>query len=342
MKVGSKIQVSKTTITNALLALLGLLFLYMAFRNQDPAALWEQLQQVNYWWGLPVLATTIFNHLMRAARWRLLINTIKPNTAFSATFLSLMTGYLVNLAVPRLGEISRCLSLYKTQKVPVPAALGTVVTERAIDILMLAIVLLSVVFLQFGLMINLYQTHLAPVLHPAIAAFQFSGLWLLALLLFILMIAASIWLVVVFLKENVIYQKFRHFLANLWKGIFSIVRLPQKGLFLILTAGIWFTYLFMTWLWFYSLPQTAHLSFSVAWALLAIGGVGRSLPIQGGGLGAYHFLVAQTLLVFGVAELYGTTLAIVIHAFQMLFYLLAGSLSALYISLARKSRSATL
>jgi glycosyltransferase 2 family protein len=94
-------------------------------------------QQANKGWLLAMAAIAVISHVVRAERWRMLLVPTGHTTKLSYSFLSLMVGYLVNLVIPRGGEVSRCYNLYKLDGTPVEMSFGTVVVERIIDLLCL-------------------------------------------------------------------------------------------------------------------------------------------------------------------------------------------------------------
>ncbi len=317
----------KKILLNLAFFLLGLFLLYVAFRNQDLSEVWSQIQQMHYGWIALIVFISLLNQLVRVARWQLLTQAIKMPIYFWSLFWALMFGFFVNLAVPRLGEFSRCLILKRHEKAEFTSLLGTVVSERAVDVLCLLGVIFLALALQFDLLFDFLYTYLGLPL----GALLWKRQWLLGLLLALFLLScASLW----WQRQQIVRSRFGRsalsFLLKLWKGVQSIWIMPQKALFLGYTFLIWFTYFLMTYLWFFTLPATAHLGAIEGLSLLAIGSVARLAPTQGGGLGAYQLLVSKGLLLFGIAELYGIALAIVIHSTQILITLVLGLFSLLY------------
>lgn len=313
----------KDALVYGITLLLGIFLFYFAFRNQSVSELWYEIKKVNYWWSVPVFFTTLLNHWMRAYRWKLLITTYHAlPLRLSQVFLALMIGYFVNIAIPRLGEISRCATLKKTENVAFIPTLGSVITERLLDIFSLLLVVILVTFWQFEQLFTFLNTQ---ILQPIAAVLpSYTAYYVI----FILSVAALLSAIVFMLRKK-IPQVLQSLFSELLTGLKSLFQLNANHFVqtILLTLGLWATYWLMSYLWFHSVEETAHLGIEVAFALLAVGSLARSVPIQGGGMGAYHFLASQLLLVYGVATLHGLTLVTVIHAFQTIFYLLAGGIS---------------
>ncbi|NLK54889.1 MAG: flippase-like domain-containing protein, partial [Bacteroidales bacterium] len=113
----------------------GILLLWIAFRTVDFESLRESLIGASYEWLIVSVLFGLIAYLSRARRWVILINPLGHNPGFWNTFHSMMTGYLANLVLPRIGEITRCVTLGKKENIPVDQLIGTVVLERTIDLL---------------------------------------------------------------------------------------------------------------------------------------------------------------------------------------------------------------
>lgn len=294
---------------------------YLALRKQNFTEIFRQLQQADYSWAWLVLVVTIFNHIIRAKRWQLLLQPTGHSVSFTHAFWAMLFGYFVSLGVPRLGELSRCLVLNRKENTPVETALGTVITERVIDILCLLILVVAVAFLQRDLFEAIFRKEIFPPLQSLWANQRntIGGF---------LMFLGILFLIAVFLRRKLEkvagFQWIRRFLQKLWQGASSVFHVRQQGLFWLYTALIWLGYFYMTYGWFFSLKTTNSLDATAGFAMLVVGSLGKSVPIQGGGFGAYHFLITQTLVYFGVASMHGFVLATIIHGFQTIFYLVAG------------------
>jgi len=327
----------KKRLINLFFWLLGIILLWLAFRGQDLTLIIKELQKVDYRWGALVLLATLVGHLSRALRWKLLLTPLKEDskntesTSFKPISLwnvwwAMMFGYLVNLGIPRLGELSRCVAIQRSEKLNFESIIGTVVAERAIDLCCLFLLILFTFFYQYSIAATFFQENIFTPFQQLLTAKK----WMLYGLI-ILGIAglAILWL---FWKKNW-FTGLRRFIIGVLAGLTSIYQMPHKWLFLIHTIFIWIAYFLMTYGWFFAIPATRHLGFQAGLFLLVVGSIGKSVPIQGGGLGAYHFLVTKGLSLppFLIAATPALTLATVIHLAQTVFYLVVGGIAAIVV-----------
>jgi uncharacterized membrane protein YbhN (UPF0104 family) len=325
---------SKKHFINILFFLLGVVLLWLAFRGQNFAQIIEELKKVNYNWGWAVLLVSLLGHVSRAMRWKLLLDPLKPATEQKISTINvwwaLMFGYLVNLGVPRLGEISRCVAVRRSENISFEAALGTVVAERAIDIFCLFVLLVFTFFYQFDIAATFLTQYVFTPLRTLVLQKQ-NALYLLAAIGAVLLVV--LWLLWQMLIKHQWFLKIRKFVAEVFKGLLSIRYMRHPWSFLGHTVLIWVCYFFMTYCWFFAIPATQSLGIQGGLFLLALGSVGKSIPIQGGGMGAYHFLITKGLSLspFLIAATPALTLATVIHLAQTLFYLLVGSIAAVVV-----------
>lgn len=135
----------------------GLLLMYFAFKGIDLENFWHNLKQANFLWVILALILALTSHLVRAYRWNLLIEPIGYKPRLLYTFYAVLIGYLANLAFPRIGEVTRCASLNRSDKIPLDSLLGTVIAERAIDLVSLVVLLMAVFLIRvefYGKFIN--------------------------------------------------------------------------------------------------------------------------------------------------------------------------------------------
>ncbi len=312
---------------------LGISLLYLAFKNQNLSEIWETLRQADFKWLFIILIISIFNHISRVVRWIVLIEPLGFKPKLGNAFLALMAGYLTSYAIPRLGEVTRVLAVSKTDQIPAKPLFGTVITERIIDISCLFLVLILAIAVEFDTLSNFYlreiHTELSLVLQQKAIALQTTALVLAVVGLSSLVAIFVYWKR---LSNRKWFRKVAQFLQQIWLGISSVFRLKKNGWFFAHTLFIWITYYLMTYLWFFSFEETSNLSWQAGLSMMVIGSFGRSLPIQGGGMGAYHYLFQQGIMLYGVSSVYGATLAIMIHGLQTLYYLFVGGCCLLVLS----------
>lgn len=317
---------------------LGIGLLWLSFHKLNMSEVYKEIENADYYWLALSLVVTIFAHMFRAARWNLLIGSLNYKTRLSTTFYSLMIGYMVNLAVPRLGELVRCGILSKKENIPFNVLFGTVISERIFDL----IVLLTLIFLVIIFQLNL----LAEFLHRFFGPFVkivFMNIWILVL--FFVSLLVAIIFAYLYLKSNkekfkskAFYRKFHDFSIGLIEGVKTIKYLRQKGLFLIYTFFIWFLYTMMIYVALFMLKETSNLNFIAALTILAIGSLGIVAPVPGG-IGAYHFIVKSVLVeIYHINADAAISFATITHAGQTLLNIVVGGLGYLIITLTKNQK----
>ena len=92
--------------------------LYLAFKDISLSKLAEDFRNAKYSWVVLSLFIGLLSHIIRAYRWNLLIRPLGYKPGLLNSYFAVTIGYLANFAFPRLGEVTRCASLSKTEKIP--------------------------------------------------------------------------------------------------------------------------------------------------------------------------------------------------------------------------------
>jgi glycosyltransferase 2 family protein len=271
-------------------------------------------------------AIGILSHYLRAVRWKLLLHPLGHPTHTFNSFLSVMVGYFVNLAIPRGGELSRCYNLYKLDHTPVNESFGTVVAERVIDLLFL--------LTMIGLALTVEWAHLLLVfeeIKPLLLGDEPRVSWIalgIALGLVGICLAALVWGLraqstrMISLREKVV-----SFLVGLRNGLLVVFRLRKKGLFIFYSLGIWVLYFLMSYTVLLAFPETSSLGLAAALSIFVIGGIAMALPLPGGA-GSYHVLVPLGLvMLYQIKEDQAVAFTVIFHGWQTLLLILFGVIS---------------
>lgn len=302
---------------------IGVILLWLTFRNQSFGSVFDKVKEANWYWMALSVVLSILALISRAMRWKQLIQSLGYEPRLKSTFNALMFGYLANLAIPRLGEVSRCGSLGKTEKIPFDKLFGTVILERLSDVLMLLLSIIVVAFLEFdhiGGFMN--TTFFIPLLEKMQSAtsliFTFIGLAIIGVF----------GLVYLFKMQNAptFIVKARKLIKGFGEGFASIAKLENKLLFVGHTFFIWIMYWLMTYSCFFALNTTSGLDLMAGLFIMVIGGIGMTAPVQGG-IGAYHLLVSKALLIYGLSEMDGIVFATLVHITQTLLLIVLGGAS---------------
>ncbi|MBA3704392.1 MAG: flippase-like domain-containing protein [Bacteroidetes bacterium] len=303
-----------------LLLFIGLYLSWLFFNGLNINELTQTIRTGNFSWFYLVMLVSVLVYVIRVLRWQMLIRATGHETPFLTAFSALSIGYFVNFAVPRLGEITRCLSVKKYSDIPFMKLLGTVIVERVVDIISLLIVLLLTILLQFNQTIEFFRENVFHPLYNGIIVKIINGNnTLLITAMITIMLAAFL---LFYFRKYTIKRSPKiilQFIKSFKDGLVSITKLERKKTFVLYTFLIWVCYFLMTYFWFFVFKETSVLGWGACLTILSIGTVGRSIPIQGGGMGAYHFLVQQVVVLYGIGGLLGKTLATLIHAGQTFF-----------------------
>jgi hypothetical protein len=316
---------------------LGILLLYFAFRGVAFDELAKILQKVNFWWiGLSLLFAFI-SFFSRARRWMLLIEPLGFKPSFKNTYHSLMVGYISNFALPRLGELTRCVTLGNREKIPVDSLIGTVIVERVVDLLMLMLILLVLLFSwmdKFGAFFG--EQVYGPLQQKFTEVFGGTLMLWLILAVSILLIILLIYLFRKKLARFSLIRKIKDILIGVLGGLKTIYRMKRKWEFLLHSVLIWSLYIMMTWVVVFALEELSGLSFIDGMFLLVIGGLGMSAPVTAG-FGAYHWITSRGLMfVYDFSLETGSAYAILAHESNSLLTILLGAISYIVLMLSRK------
>lgn len=311
-------------ITYIILLSLGILLLWLCFRKIEFSQVIIYVKTAKYSWMLLSLVCLAISLFFRALRWNILIESLGYKTRVSTTYESVLIAYFANTVFPRLGEVTRCGTLTKKENIPFDKSLGTVISERVLDLVVLFVMALLVILFQWNLLGSLITSWLNPLIEKIVNNAVLGTLIIVA--------AIALFAAIIFifkkkkhlLSQNRLYQK----IASMWNGfvdgIKSIFTMKKKGLFIIYTLLIWGFYVVMTWLPFYMLPETSHLGLTEAVTLLGLATLGVVAPVPGG-MGVYHFIGILLLNGFyGISESAAVSFVTINHTSQMIFYLVTG------------------
>jgi uncharacterized protein (TIRG00374 family) len=319
-------------------AALAAFFVWLSLKDMDSQK-WGQLKdalhRADYWLLVPVLLLLLWSHWLRALRWRMLIEPMGYKVHRMNTFLGVMIGYFVNLGAPRLGEVIKCTILARYEKIPADKLVGTIVAERAFDVICLLTVFGLTLIFQFDVIHSLMGGKFDALFHNAKGQ---TSYWKILVILAVLAVAffTAKWVLRRYGHIGVI-QKIKGIFVNIWHGLTSVRLVKNKPLFFVYTVGIWCLYLLSTWFGFFAIDATRHLSLIDALSVLAMGSIG--MIVSPGGIGAYALLVQSTVAFYNVPSLpYGQALGWLLWFGQFLSFVLFGTASFILLPRINKKR----
>lgn len=305
---------------------LGVFFAWLSLKNLNKEKMDQiraALKDAKHWLIIPVFVMLFTGHLVRALRWKLLMEPMGYQPSTANTFFAVMIGYLTNQAVPRLGEVLKCTVLARYEKIPADKLIGTIIIERIIDALTLLIV--------FGVTI-IIQPHLYSEMMDALfnskqkpGEKHIAG-WVIALIvLAVILITLMIWMVVKKKTTADVKNLARMIGQRIMMGISSVRQLKKRGLFLFYTLTLWSIYLFGGYIGFMALQDTQHFGIREAFTVLSAGSIG--MIASPGGIGAYAYLLQQTMQVYGLSEVIALAFGWILWMAQTAVILLGGIIS---------------
>lgn len=312
----------KNTVKFCLFLVVSVFLFWLVYRDQNWGELMKVLREdVDYTWVGVACVMGIASHMSRALRWQLLAESMGYRIRFWNSFMGVMIGYFANLAIPRMGEFTRCGVVSKYEKVPFSNLLGTVVTERVIDMIILLALTLTVVATQFK-QVGIFLDHNPEIKSNLVNLFHSS--WMLLIAAVVAVGAVLLWKF--FLKKR-LRGRIRSFLEGLKDGLLTVRNVRHKGLFIMYSLFIWLMYFLMFYVCFFCFEFTSHLSLLVGLTCFVLASYGMVAPVQGG-IGAWHFMVIASLLIYlpntpGIEEM-AKIFALLTHSSMTLLYIVVG------------------
>ncbi len=318
------------TIQFVFFLLVGLVLLYFAFKGIDLNALMLQIRQANYAWVALSVVCAVLALVFRAYRWRLLIEPLDEHPKVSHIFHAINIGYLANFVFPRIGEITRCGILNRTDRIPVDRLFGTVIVERIFDMLMTVFMLCLILLLRFDVVGNfIMQNILLPLADKMPGIFGMS----IIVLILVLIVVAFVVFYKIFrtqLAKIGALRKMKDLLSGIVKGIKSVYRIRNFGLFVALNFLVFGMYFLQTYIMFFALSSTSSLGLGDALFVLVLSSLSFVIPVQGG-IGAYHWIVSMGLTIFGLTREQGMVYATISHSVTSIVLILLGACSLFFV-----------
>ncbi|MBQ9677760.1 MAG: flippase-like domain-containing protein [Prevotella sp.] len=298
--------------------LLGGAILYWMYRGEG----WQQIRHVmtdemDWTWMLLSFPFGILAQMFRGWRWGQSLEPVGEHPRSSVSIHAIFLSYAASLVIPRVGEFTRCGVLRRYDNVSFPKALGTVVTERAIDSLLVMGITAIVLLLEmstFGTFFRKTGTNLHTILH----GFSWMGYLVVAIC-----VVAILILLHFLLRKLSIYNKVRATLSSIWQGVISLRNVRNVPLFVCFTLGIWVSYFLHYYLTFFCFDFTADLGLGCALVTFIVGSIAVIVPTPNGA-GPWHFAVKTMLILYGVADEHALYFVLIVHTVQTMLVILLG------------------
>lgn len=323
------------SIKIALPLLLGGIILWWMYRGFDFRRVIHVLTSGMDWtWMLLSLPFGVLAQAMRGWRWQQTLEPVGERPRMKVSVLSIFLSYGASLVVPRIGEFTRCGVLTRWDGVSFPKALGTVVTERAIDTLLVAFICLGTLLWQMPVFAHFFSTT-GTSLTGFVSQFTTEG-WIVTIVCLLALVALG----VVFLRQLAVYKKVKDIVRGLWQGIVSLKDVRNLPLFLFYTIGIWLSYFLHFYLTFFCFEATRSLGLAAAAVTFVVGSIAVIVPTPNGA-GPWHFAVKTMLILYGVAESAALDYVLIVHTIQTLLVALLGIYAWMHLSFIGKTQKSS-
>jgi uncharacterized protein (TIRG00374 family) len=311
-------------LVNLIFLLLALLLLWLIIQKVDLRTSLKALTGANISWLFGASCVTLLAHFLRAFRWNYLLQPLGYRMNNLRSFLAVLSGYLVNAGTSRGGELVRCAMLSRSERIPVAFLLGTVITERIVDVLLLGLMFSAALLFEFKYLFGYVQEH---IWQPVYGKLGTSGIIVMALAGLVLCALAIFFLA---RKKNKNKEtEGEGLVQKLLSGLRSILLLQQPLLFVLSSMGIWLCYALSAWMLMQALPATAHLWPTAGLSIVLFSAIGISIPAPAG-LGIVFPIAHGIAQVYGIAEQDAANYALLNLAFNNILILITGGIAYLW------------
>lgn len=306
---------------------LTVLLMYLVMKGIDFKRIIADLKNANYFWVVLSMFIGLVAYVARAYRWNLLIEPLGFRPSVTNSYHAVAVGYIANIALPRLGEFSKCVSLNRTNRIPVDSLVGTILIERAIDMVTLMFLLLIIFigkFETFGRFIS--GKIFIPLYEKSSNLLQQSSTLIITGVAVLLVLIV---LIIIFRRQLAkihLLRKIRKIIIGILGGLKTVYKMRKRWQFFTATFVIWLCYFLMTYLIFFTIPETSGLTAIDGLFILVIGSFGMVVPVQGG-FGAYHGMLILGLSIYGISNDKAFVYAVLSHESQTLMVIIAGAIS---------------
>lgn len=315
---------------------LGIFLLWLTLRKSDWNAILQDLSDAEYIYLLPATLMLLVSHFIRGLRWKILMEPLgyKPSTI--NTFLAVMIGYWANLAVPRLGEILKCTILARYEKVPADKLVGTIVAERAFDVVSLLVIFFITIFIQYDIIGDFTARTLGSFFSSGAGGLSMVKVGI-AIGVVILLVAVTVFILKKY-REHKLIIKIRTIMKGIWQGLISVRYIRNKGLFFLYTALIWALYLLSTYMGFFAMRDMSQYGIKAAFSALSFGSLGMIIPSPGG-IGSFQYAVQQVMVLYGITPEKGLSLGMLIWIAQTGIIIIFGTICFLLLPIINKHKN---
>jgi len=298
-------------------------YVYSGFTEQQLVELEGHFKNADYGFVILAVSFSIFSHISRAYRWSYMLEPLGYKPKLANNFMTIAVAYLMNLGIPKSGEITRGVLISRYEGVPFEKGFGTIISERVVDLIFLLAFTILAVSLKFDILYN-YITGLIPIQKLVII----SIVGIIALVI--------TWLLLKYLKFPFI-KKIKKFVSGLKDGVLSIWTMKKKGAFLFHTFLIWGLYILSFYMATLALKDISGIAFGTLIITFVVGSF--TFAFTNSGIGYYPLAVAGILLLFGIEKTVGTAFGWIVWTSNIASILLLGVSSLITLPIYNKNKA---
>lgn len=306
--------------------LLGCLLIYIAYNQFEPDQISEiksYFKEANYYYIALSLVFASIGYYSRAHRWLYSLEQMGYKVQFSHSFVAVQISYLLNLTIPRSGEVSRAGILSKTDNIPFQKSFGSIIAERVIDFIILLAITFIVIVFKIDILLSLLPT-----------TTNKNSLYTIGITTIIILLSLALLFVILKYTGNRLIQFVKSKTSGLLIGLQSIYKLEQKRNFILHTSIIWLSYILMFYITIFSFQETSTLNFDEVLTAFVVGSF--AVVFTNGGFGAYPYLIAKVLLLYSIPETIGTAFGWIVWSSQIILIIALGSIALILLPFIKK------
>jgi uncharacterized protein (TIRG00374 family) len=290
-----------------------IIYSYTQFTPQQLKEVFSHFKNADYTYIYLSMFIGFTSHASRAYHWKYTLEHMGYKSPFGLRLFSVCIAYFMNMTIPRSGEVGRALVLKRYRGVPVDEGIGTIVSERVIDLIIMLFCTIAAILLQFSTLKN-YLVKQIPL--EKLVLYGLTGVIVFIAAVLMFLYSRMPWIVKLKLK-----------ISGFTEGVLSVFKMKNKWPYLMHSAYIWSTYVLMFYVTIYSLPETANLSFGVVAIAFVVGSF--AVTFSNGGFGVYPLAVGAILKLYGIPAEAGTAFGWIVWASQTAMVIFLGALSFL-------------
>ena len=303
---------------------IGIFCIFFSFRNIGFTDFTKYFYEINYLWVFVGIFLGALSHISRSYRWKYLIEPLGYKLGFINSVLAVFSAYLINYTIPRAGDVARATMISKYEKIPLDKTLGTIVAERAVDVICILIIIATGLIFEFN--------RISEKLISLIENTEIS----------VVIIYVGVIILIIFVSNRVLrkskyYKSILNFFSGIIEGLTIIFKMEKRVPFILHSIFIWLMYILMFWatsMAFFELHEVVFYQFMISFTLAAI-----SIMLSNGGIGIYPLAVEESLGWYGVQSTTGLAFGWVSWLSQTMMVIIFGGLSLFILPFINRKKS---